>query len=542
MAKNTAKEYSASSTDTFILALQNPDLYPHPVKYFRLIETHISWVLLTGHYAYKIKKPVDFGFVDFSSLCKRKFYCEEELRLNRRFSPELYLEVVHFYGSYENPQIGNTGETIEYAVKMKEFSQSSLLSEIATEHLLQPDHIDSIGDVISEFHNSIIRSDTNTQPTSADTILKWSRENFDRIEAVIDEAVLPGYFNELKTWCLDTGTSLVPTMTKRLENNFVRECHGDLHLGNIALIDGRITLFDCIEFNPELRWIDMISEVAFVAMDLQARDYIEFAWRFINHYLEATGDYEGLVLLRYYIVYRALVRAKVEALQLTEQDSEFDGNDAQYQPAFHYLQLAYSWINRRQPAIIIMHGLSGSGKSTLAGQLVEQLGAIRIRSDVERKRLFALESGQASQSPVERGIYTKDATQLTYNQLAELTKIILKTGFIVIVDASFLKQRFRHQFRQLARENQSSCVLVSCDLPETILRERILKRHATGKDPSEANLAVLSQQLQTQDRLDRSETENPSTVLINEKIPVQKQIEKIKKQIDCEELIADIPW
>ncbi len=320
-------------------------------------------------------------------------------------------------------------------------------------------------------------------------------------------------------------------MTERLENNFVRECHGDLHLGNIALIGGHITLFDCIEFNPELRWIDTISEVAFVAMDLQARDYIEFAWRFINHYLETTGDYEGLVLLGYYIVYRALVRAKIEALQLTKQDNEFNDNEAQYQPAFHYLQLAYNWIKKGKPAIIIMHGLSGSGKSTLAGQLVEQLGAFRIRSDVERKRLFALESRQVSQSPVEQGIYTKDATQLTYNRLAELTKIILKTGFIVIVDASFLKQRFRHQFRQLARENQSSCVLVSCDLPETILRERILKRHATGKDPSEANLAVLTRQLQTQDRLGISEIEDRSTVLINEKLPVLKQIEKIKNRL-----------
>ncbi len=533
MAKITASEHSASTTttDAFILALQDPDLYPHPVKYFRLIETHISWVLLTGDYAYKIKKPVNFGFVDFSTLPKRKFYCEEELRLNRRFAPDLYLELVCYCGSYEQPRICDGSGVIEYAVKMREFQQSDLLSDIAARQLLQPCHIDSIADVVSKFHDSIINVETEAQPISTDIILKWSRENFDRLEDAISFRILPDYFIELKAWCLNAGHTNMPTMASRLENNFIRECHGDLHLGNIAFIDGQITLFDCIEFNPELRWIDTMSEVAFIVMDLQARGYSEFAWRLINRHLESTGDYEGIVLLRYYIVYRAMVRAKIEALRLIQLEAGKKLDPEIYQPTFNYLQQAHSWIHSGLPSIIIMHGLSGSGKSTLAGHLVEQLGAIRIRSDVERKRLFSLDASQDSQSSIEQGIYTTDATQMTYDRLAEMAELVTVAGFTVIVDASFLRLKFRHQFRQLAVKNQCACLLISCDLPEAILSERILKRRASGNDPSEANLAVLTKQLETQDALNRSEIENHPTVLINQEYSEQEQIVIIKKRI-----------
>ena len=221
-------------TDELIRALQDPSLYTHPVKRFSVIETHISWVILTGDYAYKIKKPVNLGFVDFSTLASRQHFCNEELRLNRRFAAELYLEVIPIRGSRTQPRLAGDGAVIEYAVKMREFPQPSLLSTYAREHRLQSAHIDSMADVIADFHGQAQHADANTAFGSCDTFLKWSRENFEHIEAVLPGHVLPDGFGALKKWCLSLCDTHQGTMNERLVNGFVRECHGDLHLGNMA--------------------------------------------------------------------------------------------------------------------------------------------------------------------------------------------------------------------------------------------------------------------------------------------------------------------
>jgi len=452
--------------DELIQALQDPALYDHPVEDFSVIETHISWVILTGNYAYKIKKPVNLGFVDFSTLEKRQYFCSEELRLNRRFAPDLYLGVVAIRGSRTHPRLAGNGEAIEYAVKMREFSQHSLLSSYASEQRLETAHIDAMADVISGFHCIAAQAGTNTAYGSCDTVLKWNRENFEHIEAVLPGDVFPDGYEALKKWCLSIVGPLQTLINDRKANGFVRECHGDLHLGNMALIDERVTPFDCIEFNAELRWIDTMSELAFVAMDLQARGYPGFCWRFINRCLHDNGDYAGVALLRYYFVYRALVRAKVEALSVKQARPADNPSSLLYEGACRYLELAMSWSGNARPAMIFMHGFSGSGKSTVARQIVESLGAIQLRSDVERKHLFGLDQHEASDSGVGQNIYTPEATGQTYQRLAELARTITQAGYTVIVDASFLELAQRDHFRQLARQCGVPGILISCDSPE----------------------------------------------------------------------------
>lgn len=522
---------SLSSGNLLVCSLQNPELYDYPIQSFKVIETHISWVLLTGIYAYKIKKPVNFGFVDFSTLEKRKYYCEEELRLNQRFSADLYLQVVKITGCPNSPYLGGQGEVFEYAVKMIEFPQSALLSELVNKRCLLASHVDSLADVISKFHNSTAKLRQDSEQNPIQSINKWSRENFEKIESIVPVNFLPEYFNELKYWCLNANIEGSGSIKERLENGFIRECHGDLHLGNIALIKDKITLFDCIEFNPELRWIDTISEIAFVAMDLYAHDYSEFSWRFTNRYLSVTGDYKGVTLLRYYFVYRALVRAKVACLQVDTSSDIAANQSSAYDEAIRFIDLAQCWVTNLSPAIIVMHGLSGSGKSTIAAQLVEQVGAIQLRSDIERKRLFHLEANEESASVTGQDIYTKQATQETYERLAELAQIILTAGFTVIIDASFLKFKYRDQFKQLANKNQIPHIIISCEAQDDVLRERIVQRQTAGQDPSEANLDVLELQLKSNEPLSEEELIDTFRLTITEKTLNKMQLQALKQQI-----------
>ncbi|MGZ5017019.1 MAG: AAA family ATPase, partial [Methylobacter sp.] len=281
-----------------------------------IIETHISWVLLTGQYVYKIKKPVNFGFLDFSTLEKRRFCCNEELRLNRRLASELYLEVVPVTGTPDRPQLGGTDTAIEYAVKMTRFPSGQLLNEYAKLGQLNAETIDQLADSIAGFHEAVERTDESSPYGDSVNIKHWFDENFDHIRPLLATDIQKQQLQNIQQWGDCEWRSLADLMQRRKRQGYVRECHGDLHLGNITLINDKVIPFDCIEFNPMLRWIDVISEVAFLFIDLLHFGYEHYAYRFLNRYLQYTGDYEGLVLLRYYLVYRALVRAKVALLRM----------------------------------------------------------------------------------------------------------------------------------------------------------------------------------------------------------------------------------
>lgn len=486
------------ATARLVHALDNADAFGHALGRLRVLETHISWIILTGDYAYKIKKPVSFGFLDFSTLDKRHYYCNEELRLNRRFAPRIYLEVIEIRGSHDAPRLYGDGEIIEYALKMIEFPQQCLLSHYAANGTLDSAIIDALAKRIRDLHAEAPAAAPDSIYGSAGSVQHWSAENLAQLQERVPADLMPASFAHLRQWYREQ-QELPVLLERRRRDGRVRECHGDLHLGNMALIDNEVMPFDCIEFNPELRWIDTISEAAFVAMDLQARGYPGLCWRFISRYLESSADYAAVPLLRYYVIYRALVRAKVEALRVESAD---ETGTADFAGAFHYLDLADRWSAAENTGLILMHGLSGSGKSTVAIRLAESLGAIHMRSDVIRKQLFDLDADADSGSGVNQGIYSKEATELTYRRLRDIAQIITSAGFCAIVDASFLLKSQRRILLEAANASACPCIVVECNAPLAELRRRISERSG---DPSEADLRVLDQQVDKREPVTRAE-------------------------------------
>jgi len=480
--------------NALIQGLLKPDIYCHETHSIRLLETHCAWVVLTGLYAYKIKKPVNFGFLDFSTLEKRKFYCEEELRLNRRFAPDIYLEVVTITGTRACPQINGDGQALEYAVRMRQFPDNGLLSQLAARKELETGHIDQLIDNISDFHRHADKAGADDQFGNPEKIHHWVRENFQHIQPLLTSMNEKADVEQLQQWSEKQYMRLTTVLQQRKQSGAVRECHGDLHLGNITLIDGRVTPFDCIEFNPELRWIDVISEIAFVLMDLDERGLPRYSHRFLNGYLQQTGDYAGLVVLPYYQVYRAMVRAKVAKLRCQQTPSAATDHvhaEAEYR---QYLQLALRYTARARAVMVIMRGLSGSGKSTVARDLCEQTGMIQLRSDVERKRQAGLAATATSHSGIDNGLYSSDKTTETYRQLGILAKSVLEAGYSALIDATFLKREHRDHFRAQAAASGTAFLIIECAAPDSELERRILTRQASQQDASEATLEVLHAQ------------------------------------------------
>nr|MCH9697351.1 AAA family ATPase [Gammaproteobacteria bacterium] len=478
-----------------IQSLKDPALYPHQVEEFRLIETHISWVLLTGSYAYKIKKPLNLGFLDFSSLEKRRHYCHEELRLNARLAPDIYLDVVAICGTEEQPTLDGSTPAIDYAVKMRQFDPDKTFDHLLVKNLLTTEHIKQTANIIADFHNSIDSATDAMEFGSADLVIKPVRENFSQIHklAGIEQ---PDSLKHFAEWIEQQHRALVPYFNERKQSGYIRECHGDLHLGNIALIDNEVVPFDGIEFNPSLYWIDVISEVAFLVMDLQEKQRPELAYHYLNTYLQNSGDYTSLKLLRFYLVYRAMVRAKVNAIRASQSTSAEEHQLAL--TSYHdYLQLADHYTQTSKPLMMIMHGVSGSGKSWLSEQIINQHPAIRLRSDVERKRLHNLPAQQKSHSGLDSGMYGQTSTDMTYQHLLQLAIEVINSGYNVIVDATFVQQKHRNLFFNQAVTLQIPFLIVHTQTDKQTLLNRIQARAQQSDNVSEADHSILEKQLDT---------------------------------------------
>jgi uncharacterized protein len=486
---------------SLIAGLLRPAAYPHPAAVPTLIETHISWVILAGEYAYKIKKPLALGFLDFSSLERRRHFCDEEIRLNRRLAPEIYLAVVAVTGSEHAPRLGGEGDVLEYAVQMRAFPVNATLDR---EETISAAQIDAIAKEIAVFHAAIPPApDPSFYGLPAQVVAPVSA-NFAALRPLLPLAENPELrlqFERLQSWSEAEGRRLCPHFTMRRAAGMVRECHGDLHLGNIAWVKGRALVFDALEFNPALRFIDVASELAFLSMDLRHRGRADLAWRLVNRYLEESGDFPGLAAFTYYQVYRATVRAKVTAILASEKPDQAAEHLA---TAESYLQLADELTHERRPQLILMHGLSGSGKTWLSQQLLEQLGAIRLRSDVLRKRLFGLPPLAVS-GTVAGGIYTPEGDQRTLAALLDTGRSLLAAGFAVIVDATFLRRSWREPFQRLAGELAVTWQIVAVTAPPAVLRARLAARQREKSDASEAGLAVLAGQEVGQESFIREE-------------------------------------
>lgn len=483
-----------SEASELISGLLKQDAYPHPASGVECIETHASWVLLAGEYAYKLKKPLNLGFLDYSTLALRRKACEDELHLNRRTAPDVYLEVVAVRGPRSAPRFGGSGQVLEYAVKMKRFDQAGLFGALLTAGTLTPDLIERVARHVGAFHATVDVAAVNSGFGDAASVHFPVRQNFDQIRERVAQPELLAQLERIQHWSDARFEALAAVFDRRLAEGQVRECHGDLHLGNIALIDDEPQLFDGIEFNPGLRWIDVIADAAFLVMDLVACGRTDLANRFLNAYLEHTGDYDGLAVLRYYVVYRAMVRAKVAAIRLMQLDA---AERAHCMDDFRrYLALAEAYCTLEPSCVLITCGLSGSGKSSQSQALIDVRGVIRLRSDVERKRLFSLAPDARSDSARDAGIYTADATHRTYARLAELAATVVRAGRPVLVDATFLKRSQREVFRALASKLDVPFAILFFDAPVEVLQLRVRRRASEGVDASEADLAVLDAQFE----------------------------------------------
>jgi aminoglycoside phosphotransferase family enzyme/predicted kinase len=489
-------------------ALRAPGYFSHPAK---LEETHISWVLLTGRDAYKIKKSVELGFLDFSTLEARRLFCNEELRLNRRLAPGLYLDVVAIGGSPEQPVLGGK-PAIEYAVHMRRFAESAMMDRMLARGAITPAHIDALASVIANFHTALPPAAADSPFCATAQIEKAASQNFEPLHQLLAETGDLAILEKVRKASTLAFAACEPLFRQRAASGCVRECHGDLHLGNIVVLDDMPTPFDCIEFSPALRWIDVISEISFTVMDLLRRGQPQLGWRFLNNYLEITGDYSGVGVLRFYLAYRAMVRAKIAAIRANQRGVARVKKELK--SCHSYLRLALNILTRRRPALVITHGLPGCGKSTFAQIALERLGAIRIRSDVERKRLFGLAALADSKAQIGVDIYSEDATRRTYARMEELARIVIAAGFPVLIDAAFVLYAEREGFRALAQEMNVPFVIASVQTDAALLAERLSLRSMRGNDASEADVSVM-QKLQVVQEPLRGDESSAAVIFTN---------------------------
>ena len=469
--------------------------FPHPVTGLQVKETHVSWVVLTGPFAYKIKKPVHYDFVDASTLERRRFLCEEELRLNRRFAPDLYAGVVKIARENGRLHVGGRGEPLEYAVKMRQFDPSQELAEQLVRDRVTAEDMGSLAALIADCHVRAAVAPANGPFGTFQMVRKPMLDNFRLLERHLRGGPERNQLERLVTWTNESLARLQPLIESRRQSGAVRECHGDLHARNIVRWQQQWLPFDCLEFDPELRWIDVMSDAAFLFMDLASRRREDLACEFLSRYLEETGDYAGLRLLPLYASYFALVRAKVDALGA--ETAGLAERLALENRLSDRLATAVRFMDAEPPAILIMHGVTASGKSWLSERLVSAVHALRIRSDLERKRLEGIAPLARRIFGVGEGAYGAAPTQSTYERLLELADSALDGNRSVVVDASFLDASHRARFRALALSRRCPFLIVSCTSDTTTLASRLQTRALNALDPSEATQAVLDQQLKT---------------------------------------------
>jgi len=485
------------ATRSLISALSVPETYGTGVAAVRVVETHISWVFLTGEFAYKVKKPVKLPFLDFSTLEARQRFCLEELRLNRRLAAEIYLDVVPIGGTPDAPRIG-AAPAIEYAVKMVEFPADARLDRVIARRALEPSEVTAFAERLCVFHRDLEPAPTASDYGSPATIRRVVAENVEQARAV--GALAAESARALRAWLDDHGERVGALLAARRAAGNIRECHGDLHLENLIDWHGELVAFDALEFDAALRFIDSIDEVGFLTMDLLAHGRADVGYRFLNRYLEISGDYAAVTLLRYYMVHRALVRAKVRALVAASGQPA-----AALGAARPYADLALQLCQAGQPMLLITHGFSGSGKTTWTNELLARLPAIRLRSDVVRKQQAGLDELGTSESPVGGGLYGERRSANVYGALADCAAGLLRAGHDVITDATFLRRSERDRFAALAADAGASFRILEFAAQPDTLRERIATRNARRDDPSEATLDVLEWQLARADPLGADE-------------------------------------
>ncbi len=528
----------------FNKALLSSKAYPHPVEGIKVLETHISWVILTGKYAYKIKKGINIGYLCTTNLDDRAFFCLEELRLNSRFAPDLYLGVAEIIGPYESATFSslkreiqttitdkrNKNKVIDYAVVMNQFPQNQLLKKCINKPSLNINCFVKLAKDLSHFHMSTEIAPINSPYGNSKSTLKPVQENVNILKGLISQDKPIELINRYEQWFKKKARELSLKFESRKSLGAIRECHGDLHLGNIRRkSDGSLEIFDSIDFNPSLRWIDPISELAFLLMDLEIHNEKEYANEVLNTWLEETGDFSSLSLYPWYMSYRAYVRAKVIGLECSNYNLEKQNIPQRLKLEMRkYLDKAEEIQRSKASALLIMHGLSGSGKSYACKYLCKHFRGVKICSDIERKRLCGNTRAQQKigvhKAKIESNLnlstyrdtpYCEEVTEMLFQEwIPSITRHSLSGGFLTIVDATFLRYNERELMLSIAREFGVKFVILYCNCSDNIAEDRISRRLICKSDPSEATIAIRNKQKSWIEALTHSEEKY--TLYINE--------------------------
>lgn len=487
------------SLPSLIQQMLRPSFYPHWTQNtIELVQTHTAYVFLTGDYAYKVKKPVNYGFLNYSTLTARKHYIEEELRLNQRTAQEIYLEAVPIYKEGTIFSLLAHGEPVEYAVKMNQFPADSLFSDLLNQGRLTLELMRSLAHQVADFHN---RAAVNERIQSFGTIKQIRLafdENYTQSLAYIGRGQTQQQLQETQAYTDHAFTEWKDRFQNRIQHNKIRECHGDLHLRNICLWQNRIFLFDCIEFSEAFRYVDTMYDVAFTVMDCDARGRSDLGNAFLNTYLEDTGDWEGLEVLSLYLSRQAYVRAKVTSFLLDNPTISPEQTQHIQSQTQAYYTLAWRYTQPQTGRLILMSGLSGSGKSTIAQKLAPLISAIHIRSDAVRKHLGGIPLQQRGGA----SLYTPAMTQKTYARLCNLGIRLAKLGYTIILDAKYDRIDTRQAVLNQANADNIPVSILVCEAPLNVLRQRLQER--TG-DIADATAELLIRQQTTAEALTNEE-------------------------------------
>lgn len=514
-------------------SMMDPNFYPHRPAAVELVQTHISYVFIAGNIVYKIKKPVNFGFLDFTSLEKRKYYCEEELRLNKRLAPSIYLDVVPIaQDSQNNLLFGKGEEVIEYAVRMKKLPLDKMLKTLLANGQADEKVMDAVANRIASFHKLAETGGHIDEMGSPATIHHNHEENFLQTLKYIDVTIPEYQYHFIKDYVENFLEKKKTLFTKRVVDHKIRDCHGDLHLEHICIAD-EIIIFDCIEFNERFRFGDVASEVAFLTMDLDFNGYLQQAESFAKSYLEYSGDGDMLALLNFYRCYYAYVRGKVISFRLDQKDLPADERSQITKTAGRYFDLAYTYAARlEQPVLILTSGLMGCGKSYQARHLAARLGAHTIRTDVLRKELLNINPTDRHYVEFGQGIYSDDTSRLTYDKAYELAAAAIKSGKPVIIDASFKRRSERQKAMQLAQELNTPFYIIECTCSDEIVKQRLDKRAREKSNASDGRWEIYAAQKDDFDKINEVPTDHYFKIVTSENPEIFRQ--KIVRRIKME--------
>jgi aminoglycoside phosphotransferase family enzyme/predicted kinase len=466
----------SSQLPPHIAALLSPEAYPHKVGRIDLIQTHISYVFLAGDFVYKLKKPVDLGFLDFTTLEKRRHFCQEEVRLNRRLCPGTYLGVASIAYVEGTVDVDAAGTVVDYAVKMKRLPEERMMGRLLEDEAVTPEMLRALARRLAEFHASAETGPEIERFGGLETIEGNWRENFEQTEPYVGRTITARQFQEIREYVdgfLERERGLFEA---RVREGRVRDCHGDLRAEAVCFTDG-ICIFDCIEFNERFRYSDVASDLAFLAMDLDFRSRPAMSDELVGLYVGRSGDSTLPLLLDFYKCYRAYVRGKVEGFLLDAPEVPASQKKAARSRARAFFRLAHGYARRRtQCTLVNMVGLSGTGKSYLANALAARLGAVVISSDVTRKRLAGAEPTDRHVEPWEKGIYAPDMTERTYDAMLAEAEPHLERGRPVVLDATFLLRRHREAAKDVSRRLGAGYLAVECVVDESVARDRLARR------------------------------------------------------------------